>query len=208
MAKRVLVAIDDSGPATAALEYALSRFSTADITVLHVLDIVDADDMRQWVLPTDCDEQRDAAEHTAETVLRTARTYAEASGIEITTATTVGRPARQILTYAEENDIDRIVMGTHGRFGLARLLLGSLSDLVSGQSSVPVTSVPKPITTEPAGTSSRESLTQDHGDPNATAREELPLPFWWCPDCAVTLHTRVEFCPGCLEVLLPAGTSN
>ena len=69
----------------------------------HVLDIVDVDDMRQRVLATDCDEQRDAAEHTAETVLRTARSYAEASDTEITTATASGRPARQILAYAEEN---------------------------------------------------------------------------------------------------------
>lgn len=146
MAQRVLVAIDDSGPATVAFEYALTRFSDAEIIVLHVIDAVDTTDIHYRVLPEECDQQREKATHTAETVLRTARTAADAAGIELTTATVVGRPARQILAYADENDIDTIVMGTHGRSGLDRLLRGSISDLVRHQSSISVVTVPAPAT--------------------------------------------------------------
>ena len=144
MVERVLVAIDDSRPATAALEYALTRFNTVEIIVLHVIDAADATNIRQRVLPEECEKQRDVTERIAETVLTDARTSADAVGVEITIATRYGRPPRQILAYAEGNDIDMIVIGTHGRSGLDRLLWGSISDLVSHQSPVPVTTVPTP----------------------------------------------------------------
>lgn len=163
--------------------------------------------MRQRVLPTDCDEQRDAAKRTAGTILRKARTYAKASGIKISTATASGRPARQILSYAEENDIDRIVMRTHGRSGLDRLLFGSLSDLVRKQSSVPVTIVPEPTTSEPAEAPLKQTQEQDQREPLVSVTENPPLSprFWWCPFCTVSLYTHLEFCPGCLGVTIPAG---
>lgn len=146
MVERVLVAIDDSRPATAALEYALARFNTAEIIVLHIIDAVDATNIRQRVLPEECKNQRDVAERIAETVLTDARTFADAAGANITITTRSGRPPRQILAYAEENDIDVIVLGTHGRSGLNRLLWGSISDLISHQSPVPVMTVPASAT--------------------------------------------------------------
>lgn len=208
MVERILVAMDDSGPATAALEYALSRFSTSDITVLHVIDTVDADDVRQRVLPEECEEQRDAAERTAETVLRNARAYADALGIEITTATISGRPARRIIAYAEENDIDRIVLGTHGRSGLARLLLGSLSERIVHRSSIPVTTVREPPATESTGRPLTRNQGQDHGEPRTALSDEPSPAFWRCPFCTTTLYTSLKFCPGCLGETVPAGTSN
>jgi nucleotide-binding universal stress UspA family protein len=52
-------------------------------------------------------------------------------------------PARGILEYAEEREIDLIVMGTHGRRGLRRLLLGSVAEEVVRLASCPVLTVPE-----------------------------------------------------------------
>lgn len=53
----------------------------------------------------------------------------------------VGHPAEVILEYAVEKEIDLIVMGTHGRRGLDRILFGSVADHVVKQSPVPVLTV-------------------------------------------------------------------
>lgn len=52
-----------------------------------------------------------------------------------------GSPSRKIVNYAAENDIDVIVMGTHGRSGVDRLLLGSVAERVVRSSTVPVLTI-------------------------------------------------------------------
>lgn len=203
MTRQVLVAIDDSDPATAALEHALSRFPDATITVLHVIDADEpGGSLRQRVLSDEYDAHRAAAEETADTVLGNALAYADEHGVAVVTATRYGRPVRQITAYAEENDVDRIVMGTHGRSGISRLLLGSLSELVTQRSSVPVTTVREPTTAEPT------ALTRlDPRELLSRVADGSPPTLRRCPGCAVTLHTPLEFCPGCLGVTRPlAGT--
>lgn len=209
MEKRVLVAIDDSVPATAALDHALREFLDAAITVLHVIDADEPNDsLRQRVLSREYDAHRDTAEHAAEIIVENARMYAEEYGREITRTTRYGRPARQIAAYAEENDIDRIVMGTHGRSGLSRLLLGSLSDLVVQRSTVPVTLVCESTATGRIGTPLTQLHEQDPSEAPTPVPGEPPTK-WWCPDCTVTLPTRLQFCPGCLGETHPvAGTSD
>lgn len=205
MVQRVLVAIDDSGPATAALEYALTRFSDAEITAFHVLDIVDTTAIQHQLLPEDCAHQRDAAERTAESVFTDARMAADAAGIELTTATAIGKPAHQILAYADENGIDTIIMGTHDRSGLDRLLLGSISDSVRQKSSIPVVTVSASDTA--SHSPARDHHAQMAGNMDTRAEAKPPPVFRWCPDCAVTLYTQLEFCPGCLdELVLAAGS--
>ena len=53
-----------------------------------------------------------------------------------------GRPDELILKLAQEESADLIVMGTHGRSGLSRLLLGSVAERVLRQASCPVMTVP------------------------------------------------------------------
>ncbi|MGN6398349.1 MAG: universal stress protein [Mucilaginibacter sp.] len=53
-----------------------------------------------------------------------------------------GGPAEKVLSFAREWSADMIVVGTHGRKGLARLLLGSVAEKISRHSSIPVTIIP------------------------------------------------------------------
>lgn len=56
----------------------------------------------------------------------------------------VGSPADELVRYAKENDIDLVVMGTHGRTGLTRLLMGSVAEAVVRRSGCPVLTIKQP----------------------------------------------------------------
>lgn len=72
------------------------------------------------------------------------RTRAAEVGIDVETAVESGTPHHEILEYADENDVDVIVMGTHGRSGLDRYLLGSVTERVVRTSERPVLTVRVP----------------------------------------------------------------
>ena len=77
-----------------------------------------------------------------------ATSVAHEAGIDDVQGTILrGSPHREIVEYAEEHDIDLIVMGTHGRTGLGRLLLGSVTEKVVRVSPVPVLTI-RPDDTE------------------------------------------------------------
>jgi nucleotide-binding universal stress UspA family protein len=83
----------------------------------------------------------EAAKDRAEDRLEDARERAAEAGVEVATDIDTGRPARTIVDYAEEHDVDGIVMGSHGRDGVARVLLGSVAETVVRRSPIPVTIV-------------------------------------------------------------------
>ena len=137
----VLVPVDGSDPADAALEYALEGFEDDGIIALYVKDPVDG---ASALGPDGTGDWMDAAEGRAEAVLDAAVERAADAGREIVTDTVVGRPARAIVDYAADNDVDEIVVGSHGRDGVARVLLGSVAETVVRRAPVPVTVVRPP----------------------------------------------------------------
>jgi nucleotide-binding universal stress UspA family protein len=62
----------------------------------------------------------------------------KAAGVEVESVILEGSPANKIVDFAEENDIDLIVMGTLGRTGIERFLLGSVAGNVVRHSKKPV----------------------------------------------------------------------
>jgi universal stress protein A len=63
-------------------------------------------------------------------------------GVSVVTAAEAGDPARQIVKYATRHGIDLIVLGAHGRSGVSRALLGSVSERVARTAPCPVLTVP------------------------------------------------------------------
>jgi nucleotide-binding universal stress UspA family protein len=143
MVEHVLVPMDYSPLSKKALRHALTDAPDAEITVLHVIDFRSSDigpggfgsSPSAWD-----DWLEDAREHAAG-LLEEAETIAGEYDATITTETVVGEDAGSIVSYAEEHDVDQIVMGSHGRSLPARVLLGSVSTTVVRRAPVPVTVV-------------------------------------------------------------------
>jgi nucleotide-binding universal stress UspA family protein len=138
MARRILVAYDESPQAQAALKHALTGFPDAEITVLHVSD------PREWVYGDSMgayysEEAFDRAQESAEELLSGAEATAREHGVTVETVVETGQTSGTIVDYAEEHGADHIVIGSHGRTGLSRFLLGSVAERVARRSHTSVT---------------------------------------------------------------------
>lgn len=145
MPNDVLIPMDESGPAENALEYALSAFPEASLTALHALDITAyskyGGEMGLALLSEDLIDRQQR--ERASTVLAESVATADTEGRTLQTETREGDPATVIVNYAADEGMDHIVIGSHGRTGVKRLLLGSVAEAVVRRSSVPVTVVPE-----------------------------------------------------------------
>jgi nucleotide-binding universal stress UspA family protein len=84
-------------------------------------------------------------EAEARRVVEETASRARQHGVDSVTAETrLGVPTRAILDYADEYDPDLIVMGTQGKTGLRRYLLGSVTEKIVRLSDVPVLTVRRP----------------------------------------------------------------
>lgn len=137
MSRRLLVPLTDSTHSWPGLEQALEIFPDADITVINVIDPTGAGYGERAA-----EGEGDTDETEAEELFAAAGELAAEYGTDLDTALVEGRPADAIVTYADDNAIDHIVMGSRGRSGVSRVLLGSVAGTVVQDSSVPVTVVP------------------------------------------------------------------
>ncbi|WIV68327.1 universal stress protein [Natrialbaceae archaeon AArc-T1-2] len=126
MYEHVLVPTDGSEPADRAVDQAVELAARFDAT-LHALFVVDVD-------------ERTPLSISSEPVVEGLRTEGEKitqeavdrapDDLETVTAVEQGEADETILAYAGDHDVDAIVMGTHGRRGLDRFLLGSVTESV------------------------------------------------------------------------------
>ena len=139
MVDHVLVPLDGSPQAWDAFEFALAEHPEARIHLLTVINPIEAGYEAETALPSAAEAWYEAAKDSAEDRFSEAADLAAQHGVSIDTTLEVGRPAHTIVEYAEEHGIDHVVMGSHGRQGVSRILLGSVAEAVVRQSPVPVT---------------------------------------------------------------------
>lgn len=126
--EKILIATDGSERNKAAVEEALQigRVCGSKVFAAYVMDIGVLESAS-----TDGVVIRDTwtvIQREADAVLDRVRTIAE--GVNLETVILEGKPAAEIVKYASENKIDLIVIGTQGKRGFERLLLGSVAEQV------------------------------------------------------------------------------
>lgn len=140
----VLLPIDDSPGAKAAIEHAtrIARRYDAVIHIIHVLEVTDLGDFPDDI--RDIDSIEDALQLGGREMLKPVRHVTEAAGLETVEVLKEGKAHQKLIEYVDTHDIDLVVMGTHGKSGLSRVLLGSTTEKVVRHSSAPVLTVPVP----------------------------------------------------------------
>ncbi len=135
--KSILIPIDGSDYSLRAAEYGVSaaKLLGAEITVLYVIDTVVLDQMVKVTERTDAERE---LKGDGERYLHYVVGVAEKSGVKARSLLAVGRPFEQIVHLAKGLHVDLIVMGSFGRRGADRILLGSVAERVIEYSTCPV----------------------------------------------------------------------
>ncbi|SDD57919.1 universal stress protein [Natrinema hispanicum] len=138
--EHILLPTDGSEGAAAAVDRGVHLADVFD-SMVHALYSADTSRLTMGSKPSTILSE---LERTGETALESVRDRAKASGVSVTGTVANGPPARVILEYADEKAVNLIVIGTHGRSGLERHLLGSVTENVVRNADVPVVCVPMP----------------------------------------------------------------
>lgn len=141
--KHVLVPTDFSETSDVALKYG-KAFAAAFGATLHVVHVIEEPYGQPWAveaygfsLAALQDEWIKEAKGRMEKIL----TDEERASLKAVTTTVLGHPVMEILRYARDNNIDLIVMGTHGRGPLGHVVMGSVAERLVRKSPCPVLTV-------------------------------------------------------------------
>jgi nucleotide-binding universal stress UspA family protein len=129
---KVLLAIDGSAPSHDAVEAVAGR-PWPSHSALRILSVIQpyAPPVTEMVLAAaTLEDIRTRQTQEAEALMRQARERLAATGLAVETAVAEGDPRTAIVDAADEWHADLIVIGSHGRTGLSRLVMGSVAQAV------------------------------------------------------------------------------
>ncbi len=135
MYDRILVPTDGSDSMERVIEHAVELATVHDAT-LHTIFVANTATLLDLPMDSSWEGVSTALHQQGEQAVDAVK--AQAGDLSVETVIREGSPANEITTYADEADIDVIVMGTHGRSGVDRLLLGSVAERVVRSSPIPV----------------------------------------------------------------------
>jgi nucleotide-binding universal stress UspA family protein len=138
---RVLVPIDSTGPGRRAVELAFDLFGGETVVLLHVINPAEAGFNTETAMPTFPDGWYKEEKERIQKLFDEIEAMAADHDVTIERRIELGNPARTIIETIDDDSIDHVVMGSHGRKGVSRILLGSVAEAVVRRAEVPVTVV-------------------------------------------------------------------
>jgi nucleotide-binding universal stress UspA family protein len=143
MYKNILVPLDGSESGECGLQHVkevATGSNASKIILFRVVEPLSAEDVSRLTIAGDdllrkaeVDNQREARNYLVKIKRRLTN-----SGFKVETVVVDGEAANEILAYAKDNEVDLIVMTTHGRSGIPRLFFGSVAQKVLQRSPVPI----------------------------------------------------------------------
>ena len=125
--EKILVATDGSDRTQPAVLEAL-RIGRACGAAVHAAYVIDTSSLESAVSGGVAGDAWALLQSEAATAL--AQVKAQGEGVDVETVILEGKPATEIVKYAKEQKIDLIVVGTQGKKGIERLLLGSVAETI------------------------------------------------------------------------------
>lgn len=140
--KKIMIATDGSICARLAANHGmgLARLSGGKVYAVYVLSM---EYFSSMAVDFDWERIHEALRTEGNEAVNYVKRAGELEGVIVEPVLLEGHPANELIRYADENDMDIIVMGTLGKTGLDRLLLGSVAGNVVRHSKVPVMVVRK-----------------------------------------------------------------
>ena len=136
----ILIPTDGSAAVDRALTHALNLAEVHDASV-HGLFVINSTNFASLPMETSWEGISDILREDAREALDAISRRAESRRVPVDTAILEGSPSNEIVRYARDSGIDLIVMGTQGRSGIDRWLIGSVTERVVRTAPIPVLTV-------------------------------------------------------------------
>lgn len=139
MTRCILVPVDDRSQAKKSLEYILTECPNAEITVLHVIDSAEVSYAAPQIMETELESYYQKGHDMVTSLITDVQRMAYEYGVRLSTEAKIGRPSQTIADYAEQHNIDQIVINGHRQSGPEYVPLKNSAEAMHCHSPVRVT---------------------------------------------------------------------
>ncbi|MDD2615044.1 MAG: universal stress protein [Methanosarcina sp.] len=135
--RNIVIATDGSENSQRAISQGIEIAKLSGATV-HALYVVDSTSFSSIPMDAGWEAMYEILRGEGEKAIFEVKERGEASGVEVREVLLEGHPSNEIINFAEKNNADLIVVGTLGKTGLDRFLMGSVAEKIVRGSKVPV----------------------------------------------------------------------
>lgn len=135
--RNIVIATDGSENTQKAISYGIEIAKLSGATV-HALYVVDTSSFSSIPMDAGWEAMYEILKKEGEKAVSEVKKQGEAAGVDVKEVIEEGHPSNAILEFSENNNVDLVVMGTLGKTGLDRFLMGSVAEKVVRGSKIPV----------------------------------------------------------------------